>query len=387
MARQFDAAQWAKINETLTESPEAFGFPQRHYGSALIGSFNIRKLGDVENRSDDTWAFLARICRQFDLLAIQEVMDDLSGMHHLATLLGPEFGMIVSDATGAFPGESGLCERLVFVFRWSVVRRSHVVSDLTFDRSITIDTIMNNLDDLVAAKAEYEQKLAEYAAGTRKTQPAIKMPCFINFIRQPFVVAFQIMGHPGTEPYELMAVNAHLHFGDYVSDRRMEFDALMDWIRGRVVENDRVYYPNFLLLGDLNLDYDSPEADRERMESRLKSLNNKSGEAVHVNFPFLDQHPAQPEIFRTNARRTETFDQIGLFFRDERWPTFDQNQQMGERPEGPDYGVFDFSKLFAYALHDKSFAELSDAQQDALIDLFSHSVSDHLPLWLRLPLP
>lgn len=387
MAKQFDSSQWKKINSALTEDPDFFGFPQRIYGSALIGSFNIRKLGKVENRSEDTWSFLARICSRYDLLAIQEVMDDLSGMDYLMSLLGPEFGMIVSDATGAFPGESGLCERLVFVFRWSVVRRAHVVSDLTFDRSVVLRTIMENMDDLIAAKAEYEEKMAAYESGTRKTRPALKMPCFLTFIRQPFVAAFKIVGHPGTEPYELMAVNAHLHFGDYVSDRRMEFEALMNWIRSRVMENDRVYYPNFLLLGDLNLDYNDPDSDRARMEGDLKCLDGAAGDKVNVNFPFLDVHPEQTEVFRTNARRTETFDQIGLFFRDQRWPTYDKNGEMGTDPNGPDYGVFDFVKLFSHALHGKSYSELSNAQQDDLTDHFSYSVSDHLPLWLRLPLP
>ncbi len=88
-----------------------------------------------------------------------------------------------------------------------------------------------------------------------------------------------------------MAINAHLYFGDYIADRRQEFDALMEWILARVTENDRAYYPNFILLGDLNLDFDNPRTDRKRIEKHIKTFNSDTGDDVNVNFPFLDPHP------------------------------------------------------------------------------------------------
>jgi len=55
-------------------------------------------------------------------------MDDLTGLNKIMGILGPEFGLIVSDRTGAFPGARGLAERLDFIFRWSVVNRGEVGS-------------------------------------------------------------------------------------------------------------------------------------------------------------------------------------------------------------------------------------------------------------------
>ena len=66
-----------------------------------------------------------------------------------------------------------------------------------------------------------------------------------------------------------MAVNAHLYFGNYIDDRRQEFNALVDWIMSRFRTQSHAYYPNFMLLGDLNLDYDNPARDRERIEERI----------------------------------------------------------------------------------------------------------------------
>ena len=237
----------------------------------------------------------------------------------------------------------------------------------------------------------YKKKLAAFKRGERRRRPSkpyIKMPTFLSFIRSPFCVSFKITGHPGSEPYTFMAINAHLYFGNTMDDRRQEFDALMNWIRSRVTENDRAYYPNFILMGDLNLDFDKPEADRKRIATHLKTFNDAAGKNVTVNFPFLNVHKGQPSIFRTNARLTETFDQIGLFCRDKRFPSFELNSKMdpAKTPCGPDYGLFNFVELFSQSLYGKSFKNLSAATKKKFYPRFEHKVSDHMPLWFRLPL-
>ena len=107
MAKQFTPAEWKPIRTRLEEDPQRYGLPQREYVSVLLGSFNVRKLGSSRSRSPDTWEFLADVCRTFDLLAVQEIMDDLSGLRRLMPLLGPEFSLVVSDLTGVFPGRAG----------------------------------------------------------------------------------------------------------------------------------------------------------------------------------------------------------------------------------------------------------------------------------------
>ncbi|MFC1995136.1 endonuclease/exonuclease/phosphatase, partial [Chloroflexota bacterium] len=110
--------------------------------------------------------------------------------------------------------------------------------------------------------------------------------------------------------------------------------------------------------------------------------NTITEEGVSVNFPFLDIHPDRSDVFKTNARLSQTYDQIGLFSRDKRLPTHKDNETiMGKNPVGPDYGVFNLTELFAKAL------DVGDSEQGALIKRFEHKVSDHMPLWLRLPLP
>ncbi|MCH8310777.1 MAG: hypothetical protein IIB17_09840 [Chloroflexi bacterium] len=60
---------------------------------------------------------------------------------------------------------------------------------------------------------------------------------------------------------------------------------------------------------------------------------------------------------------------------------------MGQNPRGPDYGVFNFVEFFSQTLFNAPFESLvGDAREDFPAK-FQHKVSDHMPLWMRLPLP
>lgn len=388
-------AEWEKIKALFASNPYAYGLPRREYGSVVLASFNIRKLGRAGARSANTWDFLAQVCNQFDLLAVQEVMEDLEGFDKLLSLMEPDYRAVVSDTTGVFPGERGLGERLGFIYNTNLLRRGAIVSDISFDRTRLLKTVVDNHQSLIAALTPYLDYLEALAAweqnpvGDRPREPRVQVPVFLTFIRQPFICAFEVVGHPGTQPYQFMAVNAHLYFGNSIEDRRQEFDALMEWIIGRL-RDPGSDFPNLMLLGDLNLDFDSPERDRPRIEAHIKTFNQEmeaKGAATNVNFPFIDIHPSQTEPFRTNARLSETFDQIALFSRDPRFPTYKDNATMGSHPRGPDYGVFNFVQLFNDALNDKPLADLSREERKTFYRKFDYEVSDHMPLWLRLPLP
>jgi len=395
MATAFTDDQWELIMAEMASNPDAYGLPERRYGSVVMGSFNIRKLGSNLNRSPETWEFLAEVIRHYDLIAIQEILDDLSGLNRLMSLLGGDYGMIVSDKTGVFPGQAGVGERLGFIFRWSIVQRGEVVSDITYDRSKVIEILAQNYDEVHAVMAPYAEKYKEYKAGNRGKPRSPKLPAFLSFIRQPYCVSFKIVGFPGFKPYEIMAVNAHLFYGQYMSDRRQEFDALMDWIISRVEDNDKAYYPNFMLLGDLNLDFDNPQTDRARIEKVMKTYDRDGNEEtdpdkkINVYFPFLDPHPVrgQGDPFRTNARDGQTFDHIGFFSKKGGLPTYVQNPYMGTEDVGPDYGMFNFVELFRVALREKPIDEMTKTERTAFYRQFEYNVSDHMPIWVRLPLP
>lgn len=389
----FTKQEWKEIRQRLNEQPNRYGVPARTYGSAVVGSFNIRKLGRVESRDEDTWQFLADICRQFDLLAIQEIQTDTSGLEHLLRLTGQEFGLVLSDTTGAFPNEPGLDERLAFIYNTRTIRRRGVVTDVTWDRTKVLQTLAENFSDFADALAPVADQTNVSAASIRD----IKMPTFLAFIRTPFGVEFELRAHPGAERFHFMGVNAHLNFGKFISDRRQEFNALLAWLLGKIHESDSSNSQNLLLLGDLNLDFDNPTTDLPRIIDEIKSLNDAAGQAVNVLFPFLDAHPNSSQLLAqnrtpmgTNARIDQTFDQIGIFSRDERLRTSLAIQDMGKSLRGPDYGVIDFANLFAETLfgEGRTVDTLNDIdERREFFSRFEHKVSDHLPIWFRFPLP
>jgi len=190
-------------------------------------------------------------------------------------------------------------------------------------------------------------------------------------------------------------VNAHLHFGK-MSDRRNEAATLVEWILGKI-QTDAAKH--VVMLGDLNFDFDKPKSDLKRILGTFKDLGGLS-EDVFVSVPFIFPHPRSsqdhPEgsVFRSNVSLTQTYDQIGIFSSDKRLADrlattpagHSPNEEWG-RPGGPDYGVFDFSDLFSRALKKKRISELAQAERKKFIARFEHKVSDHMPIWFRMPLP
>ena len=166
--------------------------------------FNIRKLGSSRSRSPDTWEFLADVCRSFDLLAVQEIMDDLSGLRRLMSLLGPEFSLVVSDLTGVFPGEPGLGERLGFIYRWNTVERMEVSSDVTFDRTKIIDSIAENYEAFVDDLGPYSEEACGLPVGTAQNQAQAQAEC-LPVLHPPAL----LRGVPHSRASRYSAVRVH----------------------------------------------------------------------------------------------------------------------------------------------------------------------------------
>ncbi len=397
VAEAFTKAEWKKIHKLLASDGESFGLPRSRQGF-VMASWNIRKLGAVKSKSAGAWRMLAAVLSSFDLVAVQELQEDLEGLHHLMDLLGAGFDFVVSDTTGRFPGGEGMAERLAFVFRKSRVRRTEIVSDISYDRSAVVKKLFEHRVQFAAALDRWADELRDWelqrdearAAGKDAPgKPTVDLPWFLTFIRQPHCASFEVGWGKTKRPYRFLAVNVHLHYGTRISERRQEFFGLLDWLLAHARTADRRYYPDLILLGDLNLDFDDPAEDRERIAATLKLLNGATGRAkpAEFNFPSIGVHPGEADVFRTNARVSETFDQIAILRRDPRLPAPEANRTAGTARGGFDYGVFRFVDVFARALHGRDFAALPAAKRSALIRRFEHDLSDHMPIWVVLPKP
>ncbi len=390
----FTDLQWQKINHTLGQNPRRFGLPIRRSGSVVIGSFNALKLGKDTDKAKN-WDFLKRFVSRFDLLALQEVMDDLSGIRRLHDSLGSGYKLVVSDTTGAFPGSRGLRERLAFFYRPSRIELKELVSDISYDRSIVIHSLKQGIDtwNTFFTDLDNDNIIRKQQGKKPRTLSDVAHPAFLTFIRTPHCASFSIRGKNGSGPIEFLAVNAHTLYGKSKDERTREFFALMDWVIHRAKAAKRMYFKNIILLADLNMNFDSPSVRLSNIILKLHQLNSTllTGQnAARVNFPFLDVHPTQTALFNTNARKDETFDHIAFFIdkKEKKLPKTDANREAGQNgPNGYDFGVFDFIELFADALHGTPFANLSAAKKKDLLRRANADVSDHMPIWARIPIP
>lgn len=398
MAGRFSSAQWDRIEEELAANTARYGMPDGpREESMLFASFNIRKLGSTRNRRREL-AFMARFCARCDLVAIQEVQDNLDGLLRLKALVDErvsstgEFELLVSDITGEVPGESGMAERLAFMYRKSRVRRMDVTSDIAIDRTGVIENFSRNETEITQAWDAYQKKKQAFQAGSRKTKPTFTLPAFLTFTRTPYVAAFEVPAAGNAKPLQFIAVNAHLLYGT-AKERKAEFKALLRWMTMRLKSEKRMIAPNFVLLGDLNLDFDKPIKDREEIEAYIKGLNREvfgNDNARRIYFPFIDKHPLTDREIRTNARQNQTFDHIAFFRgkKEKRLPSHLERKAIDRsQPDGFDFGVFNFADLFSRVIAGKAYLALSREQRTQLGKQFEHSVSDHMPIWVRLPRP
>ena len=388
MAGRFTEAEWEVIEKELESAPQSYGLPEGGREKSLVlGSFNIRKLGKAQGRKREL-EFMARFCAACDLVAIQEVQDNLDGLRQLKKCTekrsSKEYGLVLSDITGEVPGEEGMAERLAFMYRRERIRRLELASDLTFDRTAVLRRLAKNKEAWLAAIYTYKWQLKEFCEKRVKNKPKLEPLAFLTFVRTPYVVAFEAPAANDALPLTFTAVNAHLVYGT-MREREEEFRALIEWLINRLKSADRMLTPNFILIGDLNLNFDNPKSDGKRIDAQIRKLNKETfGNANErrIYFPFLDEHPISKKILRTNARASQTFDHIAFFndaaekrLPNDQWRVKIKNGDL----DGFDFGVFNFVDLFTGALNAKSNISLSKK--------FEHSVSDHLPIWVRLPRP
>ena len=399
----FTEAEWESIFQQLETDTTGYGLPVRRTNSVVLASWNIRKFGSLidsknkPSRTDGAWQLIIEFCKRCDFIAVQEVQDSTESLFYLQQELGSSYDVVVTDIAGGVPGKDYMRERLAFIYRTNRITHTALASDISFERSALLDEIYNHRVEFIEAFEKREQDLKEWnekneqrvAEGKRKLpKPAFVLPRFVQFIRTPQIASFNVNPIGNADPYEFLAVNAHLLYGDkskQKEERELEFKALLAWLIDRAKERGRKYAENLVLLGDLNLDFEESDVRREAINAFIRDMNDNQlrGAPAKVNFPFIDQHPAQADVFRTNARQDQTYDQIAIIADDNRLPPAELNGQAGTLGANDfDYGMFDFVRLFF-----DTFPAMKQLSKRKRYSKFEYDVSDHMPIWVRLPRP
>jgi endonuclease/exonuclease/phosphatase family metal-dependent hydrolase len=189
--------------------------PQRNVtDSVLVATWNLREFGRNQKygkRSDSSLLCIAEIISHFDLIAIQEVHQNLQDLKRLLHLVGHWWDYIVTDVT---PGRAGNEERMAFLYDTRKIRFDHLAGEVV----------------LAEAKKPIQQ-----------------------LSRSPFICAFR------TGWRRLSLCSVHMYYGkaDPNDPRRVaEIDALAKLLaeRNEKRQNTADGEPeSLLLLGDFNI--------------------------------------------------------------------------------------------------------------------------------------
>jgi endonuclease/exonuclease/phosphatase family metal-dependent hydrolase len=201
---------------------QASGLPDKRLDTnLLIGTWNVKRFGQVYESWDEnlgspkrnlrSLAYIAEVVRHLDVIAIQEVAWETSGVRMLLEeFLGADWGIVVSDVSA---GPQGNGERLTFLYDRRRVQPSGLAGEIV---------------------------LPPTASGDPAQQ----------FARTPYLVGFR------SERERLTLLTAHIKYGDVPEDRQPEISALAQYIaseiRDRVEEGSEEN--NLIVLGDFNID-------------------------------------------------------------------------------------------------------------------------------------
>jgi endonuclease/exonuclease/phosphatase family metal-dependent hydrolase len=252
-----DAAREIKA---LRAHAKTRGVPKRSADKLLIATWNIANLG-VQGRGEADYAVLAEMLSWFDLVAIQETNDNLSGLQAIMANLPSTRRILVSEAGGNM-------ERGAFLYD---------------SRKVT-------LLDKVGRLSIAPKDLA-------KIKPPGSTEPFQGFDRGPYMAAFATKG-----TFRFLLVNVHLFFGGDAGDdldrRTQETFALARWAELRH-KSPNVYVPDIIPLGDFNLPQMAP-TDPIFRELTRRGLR-------------LPEEHVISQVGGTSLQGLQHYDQVALF--------------------------------------------------------------------------
>ena len=197
--------------------------PKQLDRNLLIGTWNIRAFGDLTDKwvagEQDSpkrdWHALrciAEIVARFDVVALQEVKGNIKALRRLLKLLGPDWGLILTDVTR---GRRGNDERMAYVFDLRRVRPSGLAGELVVPE-------------------EWTDEIPDQALRRQ-------------FARTPYAVSFISARHT------FILVTLHVIYGDKPAERIGELRAIARWMAEWAKEVNS-WNHNLIALGDFNID-------------------------------------------------------------------------------------------------------------------------------------
>lgn len=304
------------------------GVPNSQANRLLLASWNIANLGNQKRDSKDL-KLIAFILSRFDLIAIQEVKDNLDHYEEVVSNMDGDYEWIVNDT-------SGNNERLGFIFRKGKVKPDKLFGEIALpEKNFPRYTVV----------VPYTYRLKNYVEVYYKLE-------FTPFDRNPF------LGHFTCKDLDFTLVNVHLYFGSFrnfgkveerakYARRVLEIYTLAKWAKKRA-KSKNSYDNDIILIGDMNIPKmdDDDSAFQALVKSGLKPVNvhSKTGGSNLAGSKTYDQIAITPTGIKDRMHRYDIFDFDNAVFKD-KW-----NELEGKF--GKDKANREFNKYIRFHLSD-----------------------------------
>ena len=316
-----------KLKEALEEK-----IPKRTMaGTLLLATWNIREFDSTKygERKDEPIYYISEIIDRFDVVAVQEVRDDLTALERLMDLLGGWWKYLLTDVT---EGTAGNRERMAFLYDSRKVRFGGLAGEVVIPSG--------KKDD---GTPEPRRQLA----------------------RTPFLVGF------GIDWFRFTICTTHILYGEADPEdpeRLEEIRVLARFLADRAKEK-HAWAKNMILLGDFNV-FDTTDAT-------MKAI-------IDAGFAVPERLQALP----SNAPETKHYDQIAFIA-----PELENHLELSQAGVFDYYEYVYRQEDEALYTEDmgKAYVETKDGEKRDekgrtryYRDWRTYQMSDHLPMWIEL---
>lgn len=302
------------------------GIPERTLNKTLLlATWNIRDFDKpiFGSRLQESYYYIAEIISHFDIVAIQEVYKDLTGLNNLMRILGSEWNYLFSDVT---EGNQGNDECMAFVYDTRKVRFGGLAGEMV---------------------------LPPNPDGTPASQ----------IWRTPMICGFR------AEWAKFMLCSVHILWGkgsgDSPPDRVAEIEKVAQFLKRRT-EDETAWARKLILVGDFNIAKNTDPTFKPLADAGFKM-------------------PDLLKDIHTNALKNKQYDKI--VFREKenslnflKGGAFDFYEVVYKKSDEVVYEPF-MGK--SYSVKSDGTARTPKQKSDYYEDWRTHQMSDHLPLWVE----
>jgi len=341
------AANLLALREALTQGnddPDQRIPPKNTDDTLLLATWNLQAFdgGDADNRTDESYWYIAEIMSHFDLIAVQEVGADLGGLEKLEDMLGPTWDHIVTDVT---KGTAGNGERLAFLFDTRKVLFGGLAGE------IVVPPVEEN---------------------RRTIAPSNQL------VRTPQLVGFT------SGWFKFMLTTVHIIWGEDEENsplRVEEIRTLAQFLKERT-EEEGVWSQNSILLGDFNIFSREPHNEAYQafadngflIPDKLQTVPHSNVGSEHRFYDQIAMRTVENNL--TPTGKAGVFDYFEVVYRDEDFGTYIPDMSGGYPPDDRRNGL---------TFNTKGNPRSDRAQKSYYRTSWRRrQMSDHLPMWVEL---